>query len=29
MDASGIRGAARVVEVTVWEGPENRATWRA
>ena len=21
-------GAARVAEVTVWEGPENRATWR-
>jgi len=25
--ASGALGAARVAEVTVWEGPENRATW--
>jgi 6-pyruvoyltetrahydropterin/6-carboxytetrahydropterin synthase len=27
LEASGALGAARVVEVTVWEGPENRATW--
>jgi len=25
--ASGALGSARVAEVTVWEGPENRATW--
>ncbi len=28
LEASGAFGAARVIEVTVWEGPENRATWR-
>ena len=28
LGASGSLGAARVVEVTVWEGPENRASWR-
>jgi 6-pyruvoyltetrahydropterin/6-carboxytetrahydropterin synthase len=27
LEASGALGWARVVEVTVWEGPENRATW--
>ena len=26
--ASEALAPARVVEVTVWEGPENRATWR-
>lgn len=29
MRASGKIGSARVAEVTVWEGPENRASWRA
>lgn len=28
MAASGAIGVARVAEVTVWEGPENRAGWR-
>ena len=28
METSGALGCARVAEVTVWEGPENRATWR-
>jgi 6-pyruvoyltetrahydropterin/6-carboxytetrahydropterin synthase len=28
MEASGVLGAARVAEVTVWEGPENSATYR-
>lgn len=27
--ASGALGRARVAEVTVWEGPENRATYRS
>ena len=27
LEASGALGIARVTEVTVWEGPENRATW--
>ena len=27
LEASGALGGARVTEVTVWEGPENRATW--
>jgi 6-pyruvoyltetrahydropterin/6-carboxytetrahydropterin synthase len=26
--ASGALGPAHVAEVTIWEGPENRATWR-
>ena len=29
LGASGALGSARVVEVTVWEGPTNRATWKA
>jgi 6-pyruvoyltetrahydropterin/6-carboxytetrahydropterin synthase len=29
LGGSALRGNAAVVEVTVWEGPENRATWRA
>jgi len=29
MQASAAIGAGRVAEVTVWEGPENRASWRA
>jgi len=28
LEASGAPGRARVAEVTVWEGPENRATYR-
>jgi 6-pyruvoyl-tetrahydropterin synthase len=28
LEASGALGRARVAEVTVWEGPENRATYR-
>jgi 6-pyruvoyltetrahydropterin/6-carboxytetrahydropterin synthase len=28
LDTSGALGWARVAEVTVWEGPENRATYR-
>jgi len=28
LEGSGALGWARVVEVTVWEGPENRATFR-
>ena len=28
LDASGALGWGRVVELTVWEGPENRATFR-
>jgi 6-pyruvoyltetrahydropterin/6-carboxytetrahydropterin synthase len=28
LEASGALGGARVAEVTVWEGPENRATYR-
>jgi 6-pyruvoyltetrahydropterin/6-carboxytetrahydropterin synthase len=28
LDSSGALGRARVAEVTVWEGPENRATYR-
>ena len=28
LEASGALGWSRVVEVTVWEGPENRATFR-
>lgn len=28
MEGSGACGGAAVAEVTVWEGPENRATWR-
>jgi len=28
LEASGALGWARVSEVTVWEGPDNRATWR-
>ena len=28
LEASGAPGHARVAEVTVWEGPENRATYR-
>jgi 6-pyruvoyltetrahydropterin/6-carboxytetrahydropterin synthase len=28
LEASGALGWSRVVEVTVWEGPENRATYR-
>jgi 6-pyruvoyltetrahydropterin/6-carboxytetrahydropterin synthase len=28
LGASGALGSARVAEVTVWEGPTNRATWR-
>ena len=28
LSASGALGSARVAEVTVWEGPTNRATWR-
>ena len=27
LESSGILGGTRVVEVTVWEGPENRATY--
>jgi 6-pyruvoyl-tetrahydropterin synthase len=27
LGASGALGSARVAEVTVWEGPVNRATW--
>ncbi len=27
LEASGALGWSRVAEVTVWEGPENRATW--
>ena len=27
LEASGALGWARVAEVTVWEGPENRATY--
>ena len=29
LETSGALGWARVVEVVVWEGPENRATYRA
>jgi len=29
LESSGALGWGRVVEVTVWEGPENRATFRA
>ncbi len=29
LEASGAIGSSRVVEVIVWEGPENRATYRA
>jgi 6-pyruvoyltetrahydropterin/6-carboxytetrahydropterin synthase len=29
LEASGAIGASRVAEVIVWEGPENRATYRA
>ena len=28
MAGSGAIGGAKVAEVTVWEGPENRASWR-
>lgn len=28
METSGVLGSARVAEVTVWEGPENSATYR-
>ncbi len=28
LETSGVLGAARIAEVTVWEGPENRATYR-
>jgi len=28
LDSSGALGWSRVFEVTVWEGPENRATYR-
>jgi 6-pyruvoyltetrahydropterin/6-carboxytetrahydropterin synthase len=28
LESSGALGWARVAEVTVWEGPQNRATWR-
>jgi 6-pyruvoyltetrahydropterin/6-carboxytetrahydropterin synthase len=28
LEASGALGWARVAEVTVWEGPQNRATYR-
>jgi 6-pyruvoyltetrahydropterin/6-carboxytetrahydropterin synthase len=28
LETSGALGRARVAEVTVWEGPENRATYR-
>ena len=28
LEASGSLGASRVAEVTVWEGPENRASYR-
>ncbi|MGE5278702.1 MAG: 6-pyruvoyl trahydropterin synthase family protein, partial [Acidobacteriota bacterium] len=28
LETSGALGWARVAEVTVWEGPENRATYR-
>ena len=28
LEASGALGHARAAEVTVWEGPENRATYR-
>jgi 6-pyruvoyltetrahydropterin/6-carboxytetrahydropterin synthase len=28
LEASGALGSSRVAEVTVWEGPENRATYR-
>ena len=28
LESSGQLGRARVAEVTVWEGPENRATYR-
>jgi 6-pyruvoyltetrahydropterin/6-carboxytetrahydropterin synthase len=28
LEASGALGAAKVAEVTVWEGPENHATYR-
>jgi 6-pyruvoyltetrahydropterin/6-carboxytetrahydropterin synthase len=28
VERSGRLSPARVAEVTVWEGPENRATWR-
>jgi 6-pyruvoyltetrahydropterin/6-carboxytetrahydropterin synthase len=27
LDTSGALGSSRVLEVTVWEGPENRATY--
>lgn len=27
LDSSGVLGWTRVAEVTVWEGPENRATY--
>ena len=29
LEASGALGGATVAEVTVWEGPENRATYKA
>jgi len=29
LEASGEIGSSRVAEVIVWEGPENRATYRA
>jgi len=29
LEASGAIGSSRVAEVIVWEGPENRATYRA
>jgi 6-pyruvoyltetrahydropterin/6-carboxytetrahydropterin synthase len=29
LETSGALGRARVAEVTVWEGPENRATYRS
>jgi len=28
LDSSGVLGWTNVAEVTVWEGPENRATYR-
>lgn len=28
LESSGALGWARVAEVTIWEGPENRATYR-
>ena len=28
LETSGALGWSRVAEVTVWEGPENRAAWR-